>query len=374
MVMFFGQSNSPATFQQFMNDSFRDLFAKGWLVIYMDNFLIFSANDATHTEWTKWVLAWMKELKLHLQLAKCKFNAREVDYLGMIIWQGEIAMDPVKLDGIAKWPIPTTVKEVHSFLGFANFYHQFIPNYSSIARPLIDLTKKDLHWTWESSQQKAFKQLKALFLSKLVFWFSNIMKPFAIATNASLHATKGILLQTDTNGDWHPCFYLSQSFSPAEQNYNIYDWELLAVFWGLQGWHHYLQSSHFPIQVFTNHQNLTHFWKPQHLNHQQARWLPDLTNYNLKMIHIQGSILTGPDIHFQQSDHLPLSGLDNEGVTLLPLSPFINVIDAALNDHIKSCSKNKPFLLTALQAIDGFIPPPFCSCLADWQCDIGILT
>ena len=146
MVMFFGMTNFPATFQRFMNDSFRDMIAEGWLLIYMDDLLIFSPDAKTLEERTKRVLARMEELSLHLRLSKCQFTVPEVEYLGMIIRPNEIAMDPIKLDGITAWPTPTKLKEVRSFLGFANYYRRFIPEYSSIPRPLIDLTKKDHPW------------------------------------------------------------------------------------------------------------------------------------------------------------------------------------------------------------------------------------
>ena len=147
-VMFFGLTNSPATFQRFMNDSFHDMIAEGWLVIYMDDLLIFSPNKETHCKRTERVLQRMMELDLHLKLEKCRFATTEVEYLGMIVKPGQLAMDPVKLDGIASWPTPEKVKDVRLFLGFANFYQRFIPNYSNVAHPLIDLTKKNLPWNW----------------------------------------------------------------------------------------------------------------------------------------------------------------------------------------------------------------------------------
>ena len=100
-VMFFGLTNSPTTFQHFMNDSFCDMIAEGWLIIYMDNLLIYSPNTATHTEWTKWILQSMVELNLHLKLEKCTFATSKVEYLGMIVKLGQLAMDPVKLNSIA---------------------------------------------------------------------------------------------------------------------------------------------------------------------------------------------------------------------------------------------------------------------------------
>ena len=155
-VMFFGLCNSPTTFQHFMNNSFRDMIAEGWLVIYMDDLLVFSPDKKTHTECTKRVLQRMMDLDLHLKLEKCTFTATEVEYLRMIVHLGQLAMDPVKLDGIAKWPTLTKVKDVWSFLGFANFYRRFIPNYSNVARPLIDLTKKNTLWLWTATHDTAF--------------------------------------------------------------------------------------------------------------------------------------------------------------------------------------------------------------------------
>ena len=105
-----------------MNDSFHDMIAKGSLVIYMDDLLIYFPDTSLHEKQTKRVLQHMTELDLHLKLEKCKFATDEVEYLGMIVKPGQLAMDPVKLDGIASWPTPAKVKDVRSFLGFANFY------------------------------------------------------------------------------------------------------------------------------------------------------------------------------------------------------------------------------------------------------------
>ena len=127
----------------------------------------------------------MVELDLHLKLKKCTFAISEVKYLGMIVKPGQLVMDPVKLNGITHWPTPSKVKDIYSFLGFTNFYCQFITNYSTLACPLIDLTKKNLPWNWTSSQQHAFDHLKCLFLFKPVLHIPDLSSPFAIATNTS---------------------------------------------------------------------------------------------------------------------------------------------------------------------------------------------
>ena len=215
-VMLFGLCNFPATFQQFVNDSFRDMITEGWLIIYINDLFISSPNIDLNTKQTKGVLQRMKEIDLHLEIKKCEFGVSEINYLRMILQPGEIAMGPAKLDGIQKWPIPTKVKNIWFFLGFENFYQKFISNYSNIARTLIDLTKKDKPWHWSQSCHIAFDHLKQCFLSQLVLHLPDMSKPFAIVADVSKHASGGVLLQIDSHGEWHLCSYLSKLFSPAE--------------------------------------------------------------------------------------------------------------------------------------------------------------
>ena len=165
-------------------------------------------------------------------------------------------MDPVKLDRITSWLMPMKVKDIRSFLGFANFYCHFIPNYFNFTQPLIDLTKKSFPWNWSPTCQTSFDSLKSLFLSKPILHLPDLTASFTIATNASKYASGAILLQTDSNEDWHLCSYLSQSFSPTEHNYDIYDREPLAVICTLMLWWHYLHRSPFLVQVFMDHKNL----------------------------------------------------------------------------------------------------------------------
>ena len=182
-IMFFGLTNSPTTFQWFMNDSFCDMITKGWLVFYMDGLLIYSPDTATHIEQTKRVLQCMVELDLYFKLKKCTFAISEVKYLGMIVKPGQLAMNLVKLNGIVYWPAPSKVKDVCSFLGFSNFYCQFIPNYSTLTCSLIDLTKKNLPWNWTSSQQLTFNHLKCLFLSEPVLHILTSPLPLPLPFN-----------------------------------------------------------------------------------------------------------------------------------------------------------------------------------------------
>lgn len=188
----------------------------------------------------------------------------------MVVRHNEISMDPAKLKGISEWGVPAKLRDVRSFLGFCNFYRQFIPQFSHLARPLIDLTKKNTPFLWGDEQQRAFDGIKDKFTTAPVLRNPDPEKQFAIATDASLVATGAILLQKDGNGDYHPCSYLSESLGPAERNYQIYDRELLAIIRAISHWRQFLLGSPLPVIVFTDHQNLTFFRAAQNLTRRQA--------------------------------------------------------------------------------------------------------
>ena len=282
LVMFFGQCNSPPTFQAFMDSTFGDMIAEGWLIIYMDDVLVFAETLEECQERTKWVLDRMKEEDLHLKLAKCAFDQTEVEYLGLVVRNGEVLMDPTKLKVVEQWEPPKSVKAVRSFIGFCNFYQKFILHFSAIARPLINLTKKGTPFNWGREQDEAFVKLKEMFLSAPVIKMPDTTKLFFVMTDASLTASGGILMQKDSNGDLHPCTYHSATFSPAEQNYDIYDRELLAVIQALKEWCHYLTGTEHPVIILTDHKNLGYFKQPQNLSRRQARWWLFLQEYNIR--------------------------------------------------------------------------------------------
>jgi hypothetical protein len=168
-VMFFGLTNSPATFQMMMNTIFRTEVAQGWLSVYMDDIAIHTKprpqeNEEQHRAWhrqyTHHVLDKLEEHDLYLKPEKCAFEKTEIEYLQVIIGQNKIRMDSGKLKGITDWPIPQNPTEVRQFLGFTGYYRYFVPNYSKITRPLLDLTKKGLVWRWDLAQHKVFEELK----------------------------------------------------------------------------------------------------------------------------------------------------------------------------------------------------------------------
>ena len=157
-----------------------------------------------------------------------------------------------------------------SFLGFVNFYHKFIPNYSNIVTPIVLLTCKDHPWSWTNLQQKAFDSLCSIFSSAPIFCILDVSCPFSLMTNASLLAAGAVLIQLDASGDLHPCAYFSKTFSAMEWSYDIYDHELLAVILALAELKQYLQGTPHPVSVLTNHKNLSYLKDPHKLSHHQA--------------------------------------------------------------------------------------------------------
>jgi len=266
-VMFFGLTNSPVTFQVMMNDIFKDEIREGWVSIYMDDILIHMDNDiAKHQKYIYQILQKLEENDLYLKPEKCTFEQQKIEFLGIVLEGGTIQMDPAKIKGIADWPTPKTVKEVRAFLGFMGFYHYFVPNYSNIACPLIDLTKKATPFHWDPPQFKAFETMKTLMCQKPILQQLHYNAPFFLAMDASAYSVGAILSQKGEPNPHtqkptqHPIAYYSATFTPTERNYNIYKCKLLAIIKSLEHWRPHLAVTEIPITVLTNHANLT-FWK-----------------------------------------------------------------------------------------------------------------
>jgi len=158
LVMFFGLTNLPATFQAMMNVIFQDLISAGHVIVYMDDILIFTDDITTHCLITRQVLQILLDNNLSLKLEKCVFEVEEVEYLGIIITHGTMQMDPKKVEAMASWMMPQNKKDVQQFLGFVNFYRRFVCNFASLATPLNCLCGSS-PWVWSSTEQDAFLAL-----------------------------------------------------------------------------------------------------------------------------------------------------------------------------------------------------------------------
>jgi len=141
--MFFGMTNSPATFQTMMNNVFRTIIVEGIVIVYLDDILIFTKTEEEHEQAVQRVLEILTEHKLFLCPEKCEFHWKQIEYLGLVISENKVAIDPVKVAGVREWPTPESRTDMQAFVGFINFYRCFIQDFSTIARPLFDLTRSD---------------------------------------------------------------------------------------------------------------------------------------------------------------------------------------------------------------------------------------
>jgi hypothetical protein len=226
----FRLTNAPATFQHFMNDVFKDM-TDDFVVVYLDDILIYSDTLEEHREHVRHILQRLREYNLHAKPEKSEFFCDTVEYLGFLISPHGVEMDPAKVKAILSWPAPTTVKQVQSFLGFANFYRRFIRDFSKIVQPLTNLTRKAIFYLWSAKCQKAFESLKTAFTTAPILAHFDPDNPTVLETDSSDYAIRSILSQIErTTGILHPIAFYSHSMIPSEMNYDIYDKELLAIY------------------------------------------------------------------------------------------------------------------------------------------------
>ena len=219
----------------------------------------------------------MKEVLKHLcntgfyaKAEKCKFYSKSVEYLGYILSSSGFTMSNDKIKIIQDWPEPKKVKNIQSFLDFANFYHQFIFNYLDIVILLTCLIQKDIPWKFNFSYQDAFNSLKKAFTSALIltYWIPNTQ--LIMETDASDYVLAAILSIVNEDNEVHPVAFHSRTFIIAELNYDIHDKELLAIFEAFKIWQHYLEGPAYPIDVVTDHKNLEYFFTTKVLTWRQA--------------------------------------------------------------------------------------------------------
>jgi len=193
-VMYFRLCNSPETFQRMMNSIFRELLHEGVLANYMDNFVIPARTIKELEERTIRFLKIAEKHNLCFKWSKCDFNMEEIPILGVIVGKGQIKMEQEKIKAVKEWKTPGKVKDMESFLGFANFYKCFIQNFSHIAKPLNELKGKK-EWKWEEEHQKVFEERKERITSQPVLALPRRKKKFRVEMDVSGHAIGGVLSQ-----------------------------------------------------------------------------------------------------------------------------------------------------------------------------------
>jgi len=267
-----------------MNHIFSDMLDTG-VIAYMDDILIYAATEERHDELVKEVLKRLTDNGLAVSPEKCVWKTQEVEFLGYIIRKNGIRMSEEKVEAVVSWEPPKSLTEVQSFLGFTNFYQRFIQDYSRVARPLTELTKKEQgkEWAWNQEADAAFKELKQRFTMAPILTHFDATKPVIIKTDALDFAIGAVLSQRDKENRLHPVAFHSRKFQPAEINYEIHDKELLAIVDAFKHRRRYCEGATHQVQVFSDHQNLEYFTTTKVLNRRQARWAQELAGIDFKI-------------------------------------------------------------------------------------------
>ncbi|PIL25456.1 hypothetical protein GSI_13346 [Ganoderma sinense ZZ0214-1] len=347
--MFFGLANSPSTFSALMNDIFKDLIILGKVTIYLDDILIFTNDIEEHRTLVREVLKRLAERDLFCKPEKCEFEQPKVEYLGVLISENRVEMDPVKVKGIAAWPVPQ--------------------NASDCRLQTFDRLTGNAPWKWEAEEQEAFDELKRRFTESPVLSMYDPDCKTRIEVDASGYATGAVLSQEGEDGKWHPVAFHSESMSDAERNYEIYDKEMLAIICALQAWCHYLEGLPSVFEIQSDHKNLEYWKTAQNLTRRQARWALYLSRFEFVILHKPGTSNGRADALSRRPDHQTDDADDNLDRVLLQPDRFrvlaakrghMSVVpEKALLRRIRECGEREQEVADALSKLDKLGPARF---------------
>jgi len=298
-VIPFGLTNTPATFQSYSDDRLRP-YIDNFAVHYLDDILIYSANEKEHEENMRQVLQRLKEFGLYCKAEKCQFGVSDVGFLGFVITPDGVGIESDRMSTIKDWPTPKSVRDVHVLLGFTNVYQRFIRKYAKVTVTLTELLKNsetsrgkklDGSAKWELTREAelAFRKLKRTFTEAPILQHFDLAKPIIIQTDASGFAIADILNQYNVFEVLRPVNFYTRKCSPAEQNYDTYDRELLAIVKTLKQWRHYLEGANRKVSIRCDHKNLEYFQTSKVLSRRQARWSETLLAYDFVIQRLEGT-------------------------------------------------------------------------------------
>ncbi|GBG67354.1 hypothetical protein CBR_g490 [Chara braunii] len=300
VVMPFGLCNAPGTFQHAMNRIFHDHLDK-FVVVYLDNILIFSKSVEEHAQHVETVLSLLRQHKYKVNLEKCEFGRTKILYLGHEVSAEVIRPKDAKVASIRDWPRPQTVTEVRSFLGMCGYYRNFVKNYSTVAFPLTDLTRLDTPWDSSDECEAAFKRLKHALMNHEVLMVPDPQKPFIVTTDASQYGIGVVLAQQDGK-KLRPIEYMSKKMPSKKLAKSTYKRELYALYKALVHWRHFLLGRFFYLR--TDHQTLKWIKTQPALSDALKRWIKVIDQYDFKLEYLKGQYNKIADALSRRVDYL----------------------------------------------------------------------
>ena len=282
-VMPFGLTNVPSTFQRVMESIFGDV---PFVVVYIDDILVFSPSLEEHYKHLAKVFDLLRKHGIKLKTKKCQFGKTHTEYLGFLVSGSTVEPLPLKVTVILCAPTPKNVAQLLSFLGLTSYYRRFVEKFSTIARPLNFLLKRNQEWIWTALQQTAFDKLVKILTSSPVLALPDWTLMFILTVDGSGKGLAGILSQVHKDGE-HLICYASKSVSAVERNYAPTHLEGLAMIWAIKHFHHYLIGHRFILR--TDHSALVSLFSSKTpLTGKLARWSMLLSEYDFQIEHMRG--------------------------------------------------------------------------------------
>lgn len=283
-TMPFGLSNAPATWQRLV-DNVLGVDLEPFVFVYLDDIIAVTPTFEQHLQVLSEIFTRVREAKLTLNKDKCKFCLTELRYLGYIVGEKGLRVDPDKVKSILELPVPKNQKEVRQFCGTAGWYRRFIPNFASRMYPLTTLLKKRQKFDWNSEAQSAFEDIRSCLVSSPVLSCPDFNKPFTIACDAS-NVGVGAVLSQDADEGEVVVAYGSRTLSRQEQNYSTTERECLAVIWAVERFRPYIEGTKF--KIITDHYSLLWLNNLKDPQGRLARWALRLQPYDFELVHRKG--------------------------------------------------------------------------------------
>jgi hypothetical protein len=258
-----------------MNKVFMEFLDK-FVVVFIDDILVFSKTNEEHAEHLRLVLQKLREHKLYAKRSKCKFWLKEVSFLGHVVSNGGITVDPNKVQDVLNLKPTTNVSEIHSFLGLAGYYRRFIEGFSKLAKPMTTLLEKNAKFVWLDKCQANFEELKKRLTTAPVLTLPDLNKSFSIYCDASRLGLGCVLIQ-----EGKVVAYASRQLRKHELNYPTHDLELAIVVHALKIWRHYLIGH--KSDIYTDHKSLKYIFTESYLNLRKHCWLELIKDYDLEV-------------------------------------------------------------------------------------------
>ncbi|CAB4435127.1 unnamed protein product [Rhizophagus irregularis] len=284
-VMPFGLTNAPASFQRLMDKVLKE-YLNDFVIVYIDDIMIYSENFEDHLRHIKLVLEKLKEASLILKLKKCVFGKTEIEFLGHVVGKNGLKPSPGKVEKIQKLTAPTNIKGVRSILGLCTYYRKFIKDFSKIVKPITSLLRKDERFEWGIKQHEALEVLKRKLTEEPVLRQPDWSRKFILITGASGIGLGAVLAQKDDKGLEYVIEYASKSLNRTEQRWPITEQECYAIVWGIQHFHKYLINRKF--EVVTDHAALKGLMTAKVPKGKRSRWVMELEQYDFEITHRPG--------------------------------------------------------------------------------------